>query len=133
LLDLLFEFIVPFSTLAFCLPRVCLNAGRLDKSKSKSKCQVNASLGVFVCTLDLLDCLICLLEFIGAFSMLALFSFICLNISCLAMLVLLLACIVGIGARSLYAIVGCALRGRGSSLKAASLGSRRLCLGFCAV
>ena len=37
------------------------------------------------------------------------------------MLVLLLVCIVSLGVRSLYAIVGCALSARGSSLKAASL------------
>ncbi len=64
----------PIFDASFCLPLVCLNAGRLDKSKSKSKCQVNASLGVFVCLLDLLDCLICLFEFIGSFSMLAFVS-----------------------------------------------------------
>ncbi len=75
----------------------------------------------FVCMLDLLNCLISLFEFIGIFSMLASFPLICLNTTCLAMLVLLLVCIVSIGVRSLYAIVGCALSARGSSLKAASL------------
>ena len=75
----------------------------------------------FVCLLDLLDCLICVFDFVGTFSMLAFVSSYLFEFYCLAMLVLLLACIVSIGVRSLYAIVGCALSARGSSLKAASL------------
>ena len=108
----------------------CLFEIYLSRRPAKSK--VNAALGDFVCLLDLVDCLICLFDFIGPLFV-AGFPLVCLITTCLDMLVLLLVCIVSIGVRSLYAIVGCALSARGSSLKAVSLGPRRLCIGFCAV